>query len=207
MIDQAVALAEEIEIEYLKTIETRSNGEVVKKLTHIKALAVAAVSLQSEIGNALALESARRGRDAVGVVYHRDGKTKMWAVSLRSCDIVTNEVEYPKTIDFRPRTVYAPDVSVIAKSFGGGGGGGGGGHAKAAGFEVEFLPWTVTNEIDSLRNLVAKLRPAMLNMLSQSGPWLECPFCGSPVNDEDDTADENDDRQWHTKTCLLRDVK
>lgn len=178
MIETTVALAEEVEIPFTSEFSPGPHT--------LRALAVTSSVLQTDIGDALAIEAHKRGLHAIGIIYCRDGNKKLWRVSMRSRTIDNDE---------------APDVSIIAKQYGGGG------HAKAAGFEVEFLPWTVTNEIDSLRNLVAKLRPAMLNMLSQSGPWLECPFCGSPVNDEDDTADENDDRQWHTKTCLLRDVK
>lgn len=131
MIDQAVAMAEEIEIDYIHAM-----GDATTK-KQVRALAVTAVSLQSEIGNALAIEAGRRGLDPVGVVYRRDGKTKTWAVSLRSCDYEDPEAHSTAWGDCHT----APDVSAIALSFPGGGG-----HAKAAGFEVQFLPWVDSDE-------------------------------------------------------------
>lgn len=149
MIDQAVALAEEIEIDYIHAM-----GDATTK-KQVRALAVTAMSLQSEIGSALAIEAGHRGLDPVGVVYRRDGKTKTWAVSLRSCDFKETDEQYCKRYgisDERYRRqdlgftadkklTLAPDVSAIALNFPGGGG-----HAKAAGFEVQFLPWVDSDE-------------------------------------------------------------
>lgn len=61
MIERAVATAEEVDI--------LDPGYTMA----YRALAVSTMSLQSEIGEALALESARRGRDAIGVVYYKHG--------------------------------------------------------------------------------------------------------------------------------------
>lgn len=120
MIDTTVALAEEVELSI----------EVGPEKRTIRGLAVTSSVLQTDIGDALAIESARRGRDAVGIIYCRDGNKKLWRVSMRSRDIFDPDLARP-TI-----TVSAPDVSIFAKHFGGGG------HAKAAGFEVSVLPWS-----------------------------------------------------------------
>jgi uncharacterized protein len=135
MIERAVATAEEVELEIPPL---RMVGG-----PRIRALAVSTMSLQSEIGEALALESARRGRDAVGVVYYKDGPSGRWRVSLRSRD-VADECKPAMggpcgkgTSGCAVAHPMAPDVSVIAKSFGGGG------HHRAAGFEVDRLPWDV----------------------------------------------------------------
>jgi oligoribonuclease NrnB/cAMP/cGMP phosphodiesterase (DHH superfamily) len=90
------------------------------------ALAVSSPVLQSEVGEALAIENAKRGRPAIGVSYFRDGKSGKWIVSLRSRDLRD---------EHGPEAAPAPDVSAIARSFGGGG------HAKAAGFQCDTLPW------------------------------------------------------------------
>lgn len=90
------------------------------------ALAVSSPVLQSEIGEALAIENARHGRPAIGISYFRDGKSGKWIVSLRSRDLRE---------EHGPEAAPAPDVSAIARSFGGGG------HAKAAGFQCDRLPW------------------------------------------------------------------
>lgn len=90
----------------------------------IVALAAVAPVLQSEVGNALAVEAAKRGLPAIGACYYRDGEKHVWRVSLRSVDTGS---------DSGP--VVAPDVSAIAKNFKGGG------HHKAASFECERLPW------------------------------------------------------------------
>lgn len=96
-----------------------------------RCLSVSTPVLQSEVGNVLAIESARRGLQPIGVAYYRDGEAKIWRVSLRSSDIETDQCD-----DKHERIVHAaPDVSAIAKSRGGGG------HAKAAGFECTRLPW------------------------------------------------------------------
>lgn len=133
-VERIVATAEEVEILVLPkrvipkdaTKEVESIVEVGSYQTY-RCLAATSAVLQSEVGEALALESARRGRDAIGVVYYRDGKAGKWRVSLRSRD-----AEHPTGLDHYP----ASDVSAIAKTFGGGG------HAKAAGFECDDLPWS-----------------------------------------------------------------
>lgn len=137
MVERIAATAEEVEIEY----ESWSDSQLY---THesMRCLAVTSAVLQSEVGDALALESARRGRDAVGAVYYRHGASGKWRVSLRSRDEsdeqlrarVSAAVE-AGTYDGSAMTTPALDVSAIAKSFGGGG------HARAAGFECDRLPW------------------------------------------------------------------
>lgn len=132
LVERIAATAEEVEIGYL-VIEQHAevNGRAgLGKLCRVRALAVTSAVLQSEVGEALALESARRGRDAVGVVYYRDGAAGKWRVSLRSRDVGASDV----TMSSFPGMQPAPDVSTVAKSFGGGG------HAKAAGFECDELP-------------------------------------------------------------------
>lgn len=111
LVDRAVASAENVSI------------------SGVPCLAVSSPLLQSEIGEALALESARRSGSAIGVVYYRDGKAGKWRVGLRSRDVrrTTDAVDL--------LVAEAPDVSSIAKSFGGGG------HRRAAGFECDQLPW------------------------------------------------------------------
>lgn len=129
-VERIAATAEEVEIvlasEHVpSTCERRGYSKVTSS---VRALAATSAVLQSEVGEALALESARRGRDAVGVVYYRDGAIEKWRVSLRSRDRRGSITE-------NPRDLEAPDVSAVAKAFGGGG------HAQAAGFECERLPW------------------------------------------------------------------
>lgn len=119
MVERIVASAEEVEIRH---------GIDGYPRWVFRVLAATSAVLQSEVGEALALESVRRGRDAVGAVYYRDGKAGKWRVSLRSRDTVEQD-------ERANAPVPAPDVSAIAKSFGGGG------HARAAGFECDVLPW------------------------------------------------------------------
>lgn len=133
-IERIAATAEEVEIRYdFKASHVSLNADgsmgLGGSVRTIRALAATSAVLQSEVGEALALESARRGRDAVGVVYYRDGAAGKWRVSLRSRDRRGALTE-------NPRDFEAPDVSAIAKSFGGGG------HARAAGFECDELPWS-----------------------------------------------------------------
>lgn len=132
MIERIAATAEEVEIEY--TVKHGKNVADTITGERVRALATTSAVLQSEVGEALAIESARRGRDAVGVVYYRDGAAGKWHVSLRSCDGVRDPKPDEMAGTF-PDLVPAPDVSAVAKSFGGGG------HAKAAGFECVELPW------------------------------------------------------------------
>lgn len=77
--------------------------------------------LQSEVGEALATESINQGGSGIGACCFRDGRTKEWIVSLRSRS---------------DGQTKAPDVSNIARNFGGGG------HAQAAGFRCQHLPWS-----------------------------------------------------------------
>lgn len=125
MVERAVATAEEVELSHLVDA---AGGNRYRAC--YSALAVSTMSLQSEIGEALALESARRGRDAVGVIYYKDGPSGKWRVGLRSRD----GYQGLGSQEGRPP---APDVSAIAKSFDGGG------HRQAAGFECARLPWDV----------------------------------------------------------------
>ena len=136
MVERIVATAEEVEIEYIDPIV--ENGDAsFGPVKFASALAACSSVLQSEVGEALALESARRGFDAIGVVYYKDGPSGKWRVSLRSRDVDSEEL-HPENVYIGMRTVAvrtAPDVSAIAKAFGGGG------HHRAAGCEVERLPW------------------------------------------------------------------
>jgi oligoribonuclease NrnB/cAMP/cGMP phosphodiesterase (DHH superfamily) len=139
MVERIAATAEEVEL------PSPTRGWSAKM---VRALAATSIVLQSEVGEALALESARRGRDAVGVVYYRDGKSGTWRMSLRSRDTEETDEQLRARVEATLRESgphsraeivrirnLAPDVSAIAKSFGGGG------HARAAGFECEELPW------------------------------------------------------------------
>jgi oligoribonuclease NrnB/cAMP/cGMP phosphodiesterase (DHH superfamily) len=113
MIDRIVSTAEEVTID----------GH--------RALAACSSVLQSEVGEALAHESFKRGGAAIGAIYYKDGKAGMWRVSLRSRDCTT-------TNDFPSGDMWitAPDVSAIAKKHNNGGG-----HHRAAGFECARPPW------------------------------------------------------------------
>jgi hypothetical protein len=124
---RAVATAEEVTLRVSRPLALPNDVHVREDYT-VRALAVSCPLLQSDIGEALALESARRGRDAVGVVYFRDGAVERWRVSLRSRSTSGS------TRGMGCET-EAPDVSAIAKSHGGGG------HVQAAGFECSVLPW------------------------------------------------------------------
>lgn len=124
MVERIIASAEEVEIKRKRCFA----NHICNSCKDIYVLAATSAVLQSEVGEALALESVRRGRDAVGAVYYRDGKAGKWRVSLRSRDTVEQD-------ERANAPVPAPDVSAIAKSFDGGG------HARAAGFECERLPW------------------------------------------------------------------
>lgn len=92
------------------------------------ALAVSSPVLQSELGETLAMENARRGGAPIGACYFRDGKSGKWIVSLRSRDGYDG-------LGSQEGRQSAPDVSAIAKQHGGGG------HARAAGFQCDRLPW------------------------------------------------------------------
>jgi len=117
MVERIAASAEEVEIPFRYAL-----GEF-----RVRALAASSPVLQSEVGEALAFESAKAGRDAVGAVYYRDGKAEIWRVSLRSRDAFGGSDGHS--------VLAAPDVSEIARSHGGGG------HRQAAGFECRELPW------------------------------------------------------------------
>lgn len=117
-----------------------------------RGLAVSCPLLQSEVGEALAIESARRGFDPIGVVWHRNGQHGgNYRVSLRSRDYVMSDEDFKKwaalphgrPLEERDRIrKEAPDVGAIAKQLGDKGTGGG--HHKAAGFECQRLPWDNT---------------------------------------------------------------
>jgi oligoribonuclease NrnB/cAMP/cGMP phosphodiesterase (DHH superfamily) len=129
LVAQIAATAEEVEIPYLDLGDGFFRASV-------RALAVCSAILQSEVGEALALESAQRERDAVGVVYYRDGRVGKWKVSLRSRDVDLDLSVEAISDRSRPATrVFASDVSVVAKSYGGGG------HRQAAAFGCDELPW------------------------------------------------------------------
>ncbi len=119
MVERAVATAEEVEIRY-----PDPNGS--SSWASIRALAVSTMSLQSEIGEALALDSARRGRDAVGIVYYKDGPSGKWRVSLRS----RSTAECPEDEKGAPRRLPPSPRASAAE-----------GTPRRAGFEVSVLPW------------------------------------------------------------------
>lgn len=148
MVERIAATAEEMEIEYADLPAGKLGKAHGTEVHSVRALAATSAVLQSEVGEALALESAKRGRDAVGVVYYRDGESGKWRVSLRSRDTEESDEQLRARVETmlaerglhsRAEVVRmctpAPDVSVVAKSFGGGG------HARAAEFECDELPW------------------------------------------------------------------
>lgn len=136
MVERMVATAEEVTLEYEYRAKDH-NGKNALIQGEVFALAACSSVLQSEVGEALALESARRGRDAIGVVYYKDGPSGKWRVSLRSRDIVENVPRKTNEPWDNPgtRAIPAPDVSAIAKAFGGGG------DQREAECEVDLLPW------------------------------------------------------------------
>jgi len=134
MVERMVATAEEVTLEYEYRAKDH-NGKNALIQGEVFALAACSSVLQSEVGEALALESARRGRDAVGVVYYKDGPSVKWRLSLRSADINAPPFDVDDECLDPSHKITAPDVSAIAKAFGGGG------HHRAAGCEVERLPW------------------------------------------------------------------
>jgi oligoribonuclease NrnB/cAMP/cGMP phosphodiesterase (DHH superfamily) len=93
-----------------------------------KMLAVCSPVLQSEVGEALAIESYRRGFSSAGAVYYREPEKKVWRVSLRSRAVHISGAVRPDVLD----------VSVMARKYGGGG------HVQAAGFECAMLPWVTS---------------------------------------------------------------
>lgn len=125
IVDSTVATAEEVLIEV--PAHHPSTGQFSVGL-NVRALAVTTPTLRSEIGEALAIEAAKRSFNAVGVVYYRDGKAGIWRVSLRSRDVYGG---HPVHLINK-----ATDVASIAEAFGGGG------HARAASFECDELPWS-----------------------------------------------------------------
>lgn len=48
--------------------------------------------------------------------------------------------------------------------------------------------------------LIARFIPMAREMLSQSGGWDNCPFCGST----DGSGSDDDETAWHTPDCILR---
>ncbi len=125
MVARIVATAEEVEIPWSRPVPgDEGAGQLTRHLTSsMRCLAACSAVLQSEVGEALALESAQRGRQPVGVVYYRDGEAGKWRASLHSREL---------------GTIFSPDVSVIAEAYGGGG------HAGLAKFECEELPWSAS---------------------------------------------------------------
>ena len=134
MVEHMVATAEEVTLEYEYRAKDH-NGKNALIQGEVFALAACSSVLQSEVGEALALESARQGRDAIGVVYYKDGPSGKWRVSLRSRDVNAPPFDVDDECLDPSHKITAPDVSAIAKAFGGGG------HHRAAGCEVERLPW------------------------------------------------------------------
>jgi oligoribonuclease NrnB/cAMP/cGMP phosphodiesterase (DHH superfamily) len=132
----------------------------------MKILAACCSILQSEVGEALAIESASRGRAAAGACYYRDGEKKVWRVSLRSRDAAAGGFVPNGSI------AIAPDVSVIAKKLGGGG------HAKAAAFECVELPWAQLSE------RMCRCAKVKFNYTYRTGPQrlLHCSACGKRID-------------------------
>jgi oligoribonuclease NrnB/cAMP/cGMP phosphodiesterase (DHH superfamily) len=151
-VERIVATAEEVVIPYFDNIETATTARGatgMARMRSVRVLAACSSVLQSEVGEELAIESARRGREAVGVAYYKDGPSGKWRVSLRSRDIEVPNM-HPRD-DRSPGQIPAPDVSAIAKSFNGGG------HHQAAGFECERLPWDNDDlDVIAIRNMVEK---------------------------------------------------
>lgn len=105
--DEMIALGEKLNAEFENQVDALLKIAHELTIDGLTGLAVNANGMfASELGNRLALKSER---DSFGVTYYYDGNIKMWKYSLRSIDT-------------------GPDISIIAKKYGGGG------HRNAAGF-------------------------------------------------------------------------